>query len=266
MAAVGRDATIFWNYVDLRFRTPSDCQLEVWLTKSELRLRLRVLEAVDAPQCLPPAPAPSITPHPEHPAESCETCGVISCFRNPSATGLTQNPATAWLVDAWWPVHGAWMAAHRRPGDTLLTPLDRRRWRTGPYHWNSAGFVIPRKGARELRGALHGLHVPVTLAGPPLEGAGFWNGADTRPAGVDWLADAAAVVLPSWVENQPRRLLAALAAGVPVICTPACGLGERPGFTLVPEGDTAALREAVKQCLAIPQPNVRIGANLVAMP
>ena len=428
MAVAGRDATIFWNYVDLRFRAPVDCQLEVWLTKSELRLRLRALETVKLPRETPPAP---VLLSADHPAESCETCGVTACFRNPSATGLTQNPATAWLVDAWWPEHDAWMTAHCQPGDTLLTPLDRRRWKTGPYHWNSTGFsdvrsaplfvlrrslisrrlasqgaarqrallrmdaelaaiyarriphtalhvvvsqnllpflwqsgalagrtfdvlmtrlpmtalqaqldraaarwpdtttladfradpelleaesaalaearhwitphreiarlagpravlldwqlpatrprplgrrlvfpasTLSRKGARELREALHGLPVPVTLAGPLLEGSGFWNGTNAQPAGDDWLAGAAAVVLPSWVENQPRRLLAALAAGVPVICTPACGLGEMPGVTLVPEGEVAALREAMKQCLAIPQPDARAGANLVAMP
>ena len=34
MAAAGRDATIFWNYVDLRFRPRTDCRLEVKLGPS----------------------------------------------------------------------------------------------------------------------------------------------------------------------------------------------------------------------------------------
>src|SRR5206468_12891452 len=41
MAALGRDATIFWNYVDLRFRPAVDCQLEVTLDRDRLTVALR---------------------------------------------------------------------------------------------------------------------------------------------------------------------------------------------------------------------------------
>lgn len=48
MAALGRDATIFWNYVDLRFRAPVDCQLEVALDRDRLTVALRALGAATA--------------------------------------------------------------------------------------------------------------------------------------------------------------------------------------------------------------------------
>jgi glycosyltransferase involved in cell wall biosynthesis len=57
------------------------------------------------------------------------------------------------------------------------------------------------------------------------------------------------VVLPAWVEHQPRRLLRALAAGVPVIATPACGLPAQPGLTLVPCGEVVALRNAIAEVM-----------------
>jgi glycosyltransferase involved in cell wall biosynthesis len=62
----------------------------------------------------------------------------------------------------------------------------------------------------------------------------------SRAEGV-WLDQAAVVVLPAWIEHQPRRLLRALAAGVPVIASDACGLPPRPGLTVVPAGDAEAL-------------------------
>jgi len=52
-------------------------------------------------------------------------------------------------------------------------------------------------------------------------------------------------VQPALVEERPRALLAAVAAGVSVIATPACGLAARDGVTLVPPGDPAALMEAL---------------------
>ena len=54
-----------------------------------------------------------------------------------------------------------------------------------------------------------------------------------------------AVVHPALVESAPRRLLEALAAGVPVIATAACGIAAQPGLTLVAPGDVQALAEAM---------------------
>jgi hypothetical protein len=59
------------------------------------------------------------------------------------------------------------------------------------------------------------------------------------------LGVGAAVVLPAWVEHQPRRLLQAVAASVPVIATTACGLAGVPGVTTIPIGDVTALRGAL---------------------
>jgi glycosyltransferase involved in cell wall biosynthesis len=53
------------------------------------------------------------------------------------------------------------------------------------------------------------------------------------------------VVLPAWIEHQPRRLLQAVAAGVPVIASEACGLRGVRGVINVPCGDLAALRMAI---------------------
>jgi len=112
------------------------------------------------------------------------------------------------------------------------------------------GPTAGRKGAYELREALAGMEVELVAMGSRLEGAGFWGGVPLAAPEAYWLDGADLVVLPAFVENQPRRLLAALAAGVPVIATPACGLGAREGLTLVPAGDAASLREAMEIVLA----------------
>ncbi|UUZ55703.1 VanW family protein [Massilia sp. H-1] len=46
-AAIGRDATVFWNYVDLRFRSDQPCRIEVALERTQLVVR--ILEAAAAP-------------------------------------------------------------------------------------------------------------------------------------------------------------------------------------------------------------------------
>ena len=108
------------------------------------------------------------------------------------------------------------------------------------------GPTAARKGAWAVREAAKALDLEVVLAGSALEGADFWDGVKTLSAGPDWLDGVAAVVQPAVVEDNPRRLLGALAAGVPVIATPACGLDPQPGLTLIPPGNSAALTAALK--------------------
>jgi len=109
------------------------------------------------------------------------------------------------------------------------------------------GPTVARKGAYEVREAARRLGLTVRPMGSQLEGAAFWEGLSRAPAPVDggWLDGVAAVVQPALVEDAPRRLLEALAAGVPVIATAACGLGAQPGLTIAPAGDPAALVAAL---------------------
>ncbi|MBS0473357.1 MAG: VanW family protein [Proteobacteria bacterium] len=107
------------------------------------------------------------------------------------------------------------------------------------------GPTIARKGAYELREAARALDLEVVLCGSDLEGADFWSGVRTRRAGEDWLEGVAAVVQPALLEESPRKLLQALARGVPVIATAACGLAEQEGVTLVVAECAAALKSAL---------------------
>jgi hypothetical protein len=400
MAEAGRDATVFWNYVDLRFRPPAACRLEVLLTRDELLVRLRGLPAIHKSHS-------SHTSHPTPPAESCETCGVTNCFRH-GAVPQTGPAVTAWLVDAWWPEFDLYLRQHRAAADWLFLPLrgarypwpaqgfarvrqapfetlrrsiasrrlaaqgaERQRallrfdealaaryaraipvaathlvvsqtllphlWRDGvlggrtfdvlmtrlpigalqsaldraaarhpqsptladfrappalaaaeaaalaearhwitphsliarlagsraiklPWHIPAApplafslqpsAFVLypastlARKGAYELAEAARALGLRVQLGGPILEDPACWRGIETAPAAAHW-AGVCAVALPAWVEHQPRRILEAVAAGIPVIASQACGLEGVPGVTIIPEGDASALTEAL---------------------
>jgi hypothetical protein len=110
------------------------------------------------------------------------------------------------------------------------------------------GSALARKGWCELRAALgqlrgEGLRLPLGVLGS------LPDDADTA---IQALAPARAwprarvAVLPAHVEHAPRQALQALARGLPVIATPACGLPPQPGLALVPEGDLRALADALR--------------------
>jgi VanW like protein len=133
-----------------------------------------------------------------------------------------------------------------------VAPADRAARRADRIAF--PGPTVARKGAYEVREAALALDLEIVPCGSELEGTGFWDGVRTRRperdgGGDAWLAGVGAVVQPAIVEDRPRHLLAALAAGVPVIATAACGLAEHDLLTIVPENDPQALIAALRQTL-----------------
>lgn len=131
-----RDATVFWNYVDLRFRAPFAWRLEARLTATDLVVSIR--STADASPSKVKAPAAVVGVPVRSVADGdCLTCGVISCFRHPSANRAHAPAAghTAWLLDGLWPEFDAWCGSHSHTGDRWMTPLDGHRWKKGNYAW-----------------------------------------------------------------------------------------------------------------------------------
>ena len=121
--------------------------------------------------------------------------------------------------------------------------------------------ALPRKGSRELAAAMLALRATqpeLCLAvlgslpdAPAAPVQAMWQGLAPVSLGYDsdWLARATVAVLPAHIEHAPRAALQALAAGIPVIATPACGLPPQAGLTLVVAGDVAALTDALSAAL-----------------
>ncbi len=145
------DATIFWNYVDLRFRSHLPWRIEIELTTDELVVRLRGISG--SRQQDPPAPL-RLSPPRSLPSGDCLTCGMIECFRHPSA--VKENaPAlghSAFLLDARWPEFDRWCAEHSRPGDRWFTPMDGNRWKKPNYQWTApVGIAVRHATLAALR-------------------------------------------------------------------------------------------------------------------
>jgi hypothetical protein len=90
------------------------------------------------------------------------------------------------------------------------------------------GPTAARKGAYEVRDVARELDCEVVLLGSELEGDDFWSGLRVQHRRADgtgtWCRDVAAVVQPALVEERPHQLLQAMALGVPVVTSAACGL------------------------------------------
>jgi hypothetical protein len=119
----------------------------------------------------------------------------------------------------------------------------------GPLRLWLPASTVGRKGVHELREALLGRRAELWISGHELEGASFWagvRGLELR-RGSPALGSIDAVVLPAWIENQPRVLLRAIAAGIPVIASRACGVEGLPGVRTIAAGDVDGLRAALDE-------------------
>jgi len=125
--------------------------------------------------------------------------------------------------------------------------------------------ALARKGAYELAAALRGLPCRLRVLGTPSDDAQLWHGIAVEHSGYasDWLARADVVVLPAHIEHAPRAALAAIAAGIPVIATPACGLPPLSHIVSVPAGDIASLRHALLAVLMQISPRIASQAALI---
>src|SRR5918993_2313789 len=101
LAEVGRDATVFWNYVDLRFRSSRSYRVEATMDANLLTVRFRGSVGQDRRRVRRPErrvmiDADTAAPH------SCLTCHVHDCFRHVEREA-TDFGRSAFLVDEYYP-------------------------------------------------------------------------------------------------------------------------------------------------------------------
>jgi len=216
------------------------------------------------------------------PAEDIQRRLDIAAEHNPDATSLRDfRVDAAWLHDESTALAAAQrlVTTHAEVARVLRArglTVELRPWRmptpstvtrkTPPAdHRPTLAFpasALPRKGAALVADAARQLGARVLVFGTPPgpSEADIWRGADWHPArygdpdigGQIW-AHIDAVVLPALIEHRPRPLLQALAQGIPVIATPACGLPAQPGLTLIEPDDPQALLAAIRAALSSPR-------------
>jgi glycosyltransferase involved in cell wall biosynthesis len=133
------------------------------------------------------------------------------------------------------------------------TPSTNGRIETLPTkpRWFFPASALARKGIHELVAALDGRDEELWVLGRAREGRGDpLQGRPFRSSLVtDW-RHCTAVVMPAWVEHEPRIALHALIQGVPVIASRACGLPEHSLLIEIEAGDPAALRAAMDRLVS----------------
>jgi hypothetical protein len=133
LAELNRDATVFWNYVDLRFRATRPLRISARLTRDQLVVTFHALSSGEARVLGEEARLTD-------PAENCATCGVESCLRH-AGSGAAMQEHAAVLIDEFWPEFDDWLRAQDRSRWHLGVPMRHSLWRRPNYAWTDRGWA-----------------------------------------------------------------------------------------------------------------------------
>ncbi len=141
-AELGRDATVFWNYIDLRFRSPFTYRIEAFLDSEYLTVRFK--SDIQKPQ--PLIQISKLKTHSSNGGSSgpnsCASCGIDDCFRVVKHSAKTLDfGRAAFLVDEFTPELDEYIQRQRTGKDILFLPLDGKRFRKANYAWGVNGFA-----------------------------------------------------------------------------------------------------------------------------
>lgn len=134
-----RDATLFWNYVDLRFRSRVSLLFECFLTGTALVVRLRGKQPrsanVQIADGIAQGPSNSL---PLTVSGSCFSCSQTECARHVAdAFNITK---AAFLLDEYQPEFARLVHGYIKDTDQVLVPFVSERG------WNKSRFVNERVG------------------------------------------------------------------------------------------------------------------------
>ena len=134
LAENDRDATVKWNYIDLRFKSSFDFRIEIELTSDKLVVCFRSIKknvkATDEKFDL----------RYSNKLNDCYSCGNFACFKHPDRTSLKQEIATTtFILDEKWPEYDNYITETATASDNFILPLKKNRFiKTDRYSWTSA--------------------------------------------------------------------------------------------------------------------------------
>ncbi len=134
LAEQDRDASVKWNYIDLRFKSSFDFRIEIELTSDKLVVYFR------SSQKNSKVTNEEFELRQSNKLNDCYSCGNCSCFKHSKSTSVKQEIATtAFILDEKWPEYDNYITATATTSDSFILPIKKNRFlKTDRYSWASA--------------------------------------------------------------------------------------------------------------------------------
>lgn len=131
LAEQDRDATVKWNYIDLRFKSSHDFRIEVELTSEKLIVCFR------SKQKNASLVNENFIVRQSGKLNDCYSCGNFACFKHPDRSTVKQEiETTTYILDERWPEYDQFIKERANASDTFILPLKQNNFlKTERYSW-----------------------------------------------------------------------------------------------------------------------------------
>ncbi|TWP23837.1 glycosyltransferase [Apibacter muscae] len=110
------------------------------------------------------------------------------------------------------------------------------------------GSSLARKGAYEVRRIVQELELPLVIKKGAMETKSFWNNINIEYAdSKDIFQDIGLIIYPAYIDHSPRIILQAMAKGIPVIISDACGIESAENVTVIPSGNYDKFKQEIEK-------------------
>ncbi len=139
LAEQNRDATVKWNYIDLRFRSEYAFRIEARLSGTELIVQFKSSGKATGES------DDSFVSQPVASINDCFSCGNTTCFKHPTGKEIEERTGiTAFLLDEAWPEFDTYISENAQKSDFFAVSVHNSRLiKSAKYRWKS-GSNRPR--------------------------------------------------------------------------------------------------------------------------
>lgn len=133
LAEKDRDATVKWNYIDLRFKSSFDFRIDIELTSDKLvvsfKSKQKNTKNTDTDFAL----------RNTHKLNDCYSCGNFACFKHPDRTSKKQEAAiTTFILDEKWSEFDDYVKSISTKSDNFIVPLQKNKFiKSERYSWKA---------------------------------------------------------------------------------------------------------------------------------
>ncbi len=133
LAEQDRDATVKWNYIDLRFKSNFDFRIETELSSDKLIVRFK------SKQKNLKSEESNLNLKKTDKLNDCYSCGNSACFKHPDRSPLKQEiETTTYILDEKWNEFDDYVKSITKENDNFIIPLKKNTFiKTDRYLWKA---------------------------------------------------------------------------------------------------------------------------------
>ena len=134
LAEKDRDATVKWNYLDLRFKAMHDFRIEAELNSNHLVIRFRSFNEIEKENSI------SQLSKPYSKLNDCYSCGNSSCHLHPEPERAKRpKETTTYILDESWPEYDSYLTTIKSKSDVFIIPFKKNKFlQISRYQWISS--------------------------------------------------------------------------------------------------------------------------------